>query len=153
MKHFACLAALGLLAFGAPNAFNGARAAQARGQARPLDVGPGQPLRRVLLDALRQRLQADVGQPVQFVVHRLRMQGDWAFYAGDIQTPSGRPIDFRRTRYAERVADGTFDGPSTVALLRRTGGRWRVVAFAVGATDVAEAGWPEEHGVPQALVE
>lgn len=115
------------------------------------DVPVGDPQRRVLLDTIRPTLQRDVGQPVQFVVDTLRIRGDWAFYAGRIQQPNGRPIDFSRTRYAELIAQDVFDGPTTYAVLRRTGGTWRLVDFVVGPTDVAYLNWPDDHGAPLAL--
>ncbi|ADL00899.1 hypothetical protein [Brevundimonas subvibrioides] len=115
-------------------------------------IGVGDPLRRPILDALRPSIQRDLGgQPVQFVVDRLRVQGDWAFYAGSIQQPGGRPIDFGRTRYASALENGVFDGPGTYALLRRSGGTWRVVTFVIGPTDVAWLAWPDEFNAPAAL--
>ena len=121
-------------------------------QAGPRNVPVGDPLRRPILDALRPAIQSDLGgQPVQFMVHRLRVQGDWAFYAGPIQQPNGRPIDFGKTRYASALENGVFDGPGTYALLRRQGGRWRVVTFVIGPTDVAWLAWPDEFNAPAAL--
>jgi len=116
------------------------------------DIGVGDPLRRSLLDTLRPAIQRDLGgQAVQFMVDRLRVQGDWAFYAGSIQQPNGRPINFSRTRYASALENGVFDGPGTFALLRRSAGAWRVVTFVVGPTDVAWLAWPDEFNAPAAL--
>lgn len=120
-------------------------------QSRTRDIGVGDPLRRPLLDALRPSIQRDLGQPVQFMVDRLRVQGDWAFFDGSVQQPNGRPIDFSRTRYREEIDEGFFDGPHTYALLRRSGNKWNVVSFVVGPTDVAYMGWPDEYGVPASL--
>ena len=127
-----------------------APAAVLQGTVRNIPVGD--PLRRPILDALRPAIQRDLdGQAVQFMVDRLRVQGDWAFYAGSIQQPNGRPIDFSRTRYASALENGVFDGPGTYALLRRSAGSWRVVTFVVGPTDVAYLDWPDAHGAPSAL--
>ncbi|MEQ7156506.1 hypothetical protein [Brevundimonas aurifodinae] len=122
-------------------------------QSAPRDIGVGDPLRRPLLDALRPAIEDDLGQPVQFMVDRLRVQGDWAFFAGSVQRPDGRPIDFSRTRYAEAVEEGFFDGPGTYGLLRRVGGRWRAEGFFVGPTDAAYLSWPDEQGAPASLFE
>lgn len=127
-------------------------AAPAVVQSAARNIGVGDPLRRPILDALRPALQRDLdGQAMQFVVDRLRVQGDWAFYAGSIQQPNGRPIDFSQTRYASALKNGVFDGPGTYALLRRSAGGWRVVTFVVGPTDVAWLGWSDAHGAPDAL--
>lgn len=122
-------------------------------QASNRNIAVGDPLRRLLLDAIRPGIQAEIGQPVQFVVDTLRTRGDWAFYAGRIQQPNGRPIDFARTPYAERLKQGVFDGPGTYAVLHRVSGRWQLVDFVVGPTDVAYLDWPEAHGAPTALFE
>lgn len=122
-------------------------------QTGPRSVRVGDPLRRPLLDALRTSVADELNQPVQFVVDRLKVQGDWAFFAGSVQRPDGRPIDFARAGYAEAIADGVFDGPSTYGLLRRQGGRWTVVVHVIGPTDVAWLGWHDEYGAPESLFE
>lgn len=122
-------------------------------QNRPSAVPVGDPRRRVLLDTIRPAIEGHIHQPVQFVVDKLQVQGDWAFYAGHIQQPNGRPIDFSRTPYAELIEEGVFDGPGTYALLRRTGGRWRLVDWVVGPTDVYYLGWPATEGAPETLFE
>ncbi|WP_051651344.1 hypothetical protein [Brevundimonas bacteroides] len=117
------------------------------------DVPVGDPLRRTLLDALRRPVEDEVNQPVRFVVDRLRVQGDWAYYAGEIQAPNGRAIDFTRAGFDEVIAEGMFDGPTTYGLLRRQGNRWRVVVHVIGPTDVAYLAWPGEYGAPASLFE
>jgi hypothetical protein len=121
-------------------------------QARNVPVGD--PLRRRLLDALRPAIQRDLGgQPVQFMVDRLRVEGDWAFFAGAVQQPNGRPIDFGRTRYASALENGVFDGPGMFGLLRRSGQGWQVVTFVIGPTDVAWLAWSDEYGAPMSVFE
>jgi hypothetical protein len=84
-------------------------------------------------------------------VHVLRNQGDWAFADVAPRTPAGKPIDFRKTRHAERLRLGMLDDDTVFALLRRNGRRWKVVTFAVGPTDVAWDGWDEDFGAPKSL--
>lgn len=124
--------------------------AQAPAAAR--DVGPTDPLRPVVLNALRPAIVADLGQSVKFVVATLRTQGDWAYVVARPQRPDGREIDFRATRYREAIDQGVFDGPTLYALMQRREQRWTVVDFVIGPTDVAWAGWPEEHGAPAAML-
>jgi hypothetical protein len=125
-----------------------AAAAQAAG---PRDIGATDPLRKVLLDALRPTIEKDLGQPVQFVVTTLRIQGNWAFADVKPLTPAGGKIDYMKTHHAERIREGVFGGGVVQALLRDDGGRWTVKDFTVGPTDVYYASWPEEFGVPYAL--
>ena len=122
-------------------------------QASPRAVPVGDPLRRALLNTLRAPIEDELDQPVQFMVDQLKVQGDWAFYAGSVQRPDGRPIDFARTRFAEAIAEGVFDGPTTYGLMHRVGGRWTVTVFVIGPTDVAYLGWPDEYGAPPSLFE
>lgn len=126
-----------------------AAAAAPTGYAR--DVGRADPLRKTLLAALRPAIERDLGHKLIFIVHVLRVEKDWAFADVVPRTPAGAPIDFTRTRHAERKREGMLDGDTIYALLRRTGGRWRVMAYAVGPTDVAWAGWHEEYGAPRTL--
>lgn len=122
-------------------------------QSAPRNIGVSDPLRRPLLDVLRPAIEDDLGQPVQFMVDRLSVQDDWAFFAGSVQQPDGQPIDFGRTRYAEAEREGYFDGPGAYGLLRRVDGRWRVEGFFVGPTDAAYLAWPDELGAPTSLFE
>jgi hypothetical protein len=144
----ALLLALGALAI--TGAGEPQRAAKA-GIAAARDIGASDPLRRTLLDMLRPTIERDVGQKVQFVVRVLRVQGPWAFAHVVPQTKAGAPIDYRRTRYAELIREGMFDGPDTFALLELRKGRWALRAFVTGPTDVTYAGWQEEFGAPNAL--
>ncbi|BBF69660.1 hypothetical protein [Sphingomonas bisphenolicum] len=121
--------------------------------ARASDIGVADPQRRVLLDALRPAIERDLGQKVQFVVRTLRRQDRWAFAHVVPQTRAGGAIDFRKTRHAERVREGIFDGPDVYALLEQKDGRWMVREFVVGPTDVAYAAWPDEFGAPAGLLQ
>ena len=79
------------------------------------------------------------------------MMGDWA--SGDVrlERPGGNSIDWRRTKYAKDFAGGMFDPSGSSFLLRRISGRWEVIEFATGPTDVAWDGWRMDHKLPTAL--
>ena len=116
------------------------------------DVGANDPLRKALLDTLRPNVERDLQQKsLIFVVHVLRAQGDWAFAEVAPRTRAGKPIDFSKTRHAERLRLGMLDDDTIYVLLRRKGGRWKVVTFVVGPTDVAWDTWGEEYGAPRSL--
>lgn len=102
--------------------------------------------------ALTPALSEDIGAPVSLSVQVSTMDGDWGWIVAQPWTTDGTQIDWSQTRYAERAREGVLDGNGTTyALLRRENGQWRVVEHAVGPTDVAWAGWAEEHGAPAAL--
>ncbi|HEX2892041.1 hypothetical protein [Vineibacter terrae] len=131
----------------APAAAQPARPGQG---APPRDIATADPLRKTLLDALRPAIERDLGLPVQFVVKTLRQQNDWAFAIVVPQARDGSQIDYRRTRYAEAIREGMFDGGTVFALLQKRD-QWTVRAFVIGPTDVAYAAWPDEYGAPYAL--
>ncbi len=116
-------------------------------------IGKSDPLRKPLLDGLRGPIEKDLGQPVQFVVSTLRVQGPWAFVIATPQTKAGQPIDYARTHYAQAIADGVFDGGTAFALLKSDAGTWSVKEFVIGPTDVAFLAWPDQHGAPASLFE
>jgi hypothetical protein len=98
--------------------------------------------RRALLDAARPPAEAALRQPVQFVVHALNRDDRWAFLYARMQRPGGGRIVRPRD-------DGMSD--DYAALLRREGAGWRIVATAVGPTDVAWEDWGRRYGAPAAV--
>ena len=107
------------------------------------------PEQDAMVAALAPRVQAEIGRPVSFTVTTMRVENDWGWLVAQPWTPDGAQIDWSQTRYAERAAQGVLDGGGTTyALLKREGGQWRVVDFAVGPTDVAWADWAQRHGAP-----
>ena len=112
---------------------------------------PGTPERRLLMDALRLRMQRELNRPMIFEVRQLRVLGDWAFAEVVPRKPDGSPFDYRGTSMEEAQREGAMDDAS-VALLRRTAGAWRVVRLVIGPTDVAWWGWEKETGAPRAVL-
>lgn len=106
--------------------------------------------RQAILDAARAPLQQTLGQPVQFVVHQLRIGGDWCFLYAQMRHPDGSAIDYASTSYVEAARQGGVS-QDYAALLHRDQDRWAVRAEVVGPTDPAWLAWPEEYKVPEAL--
>ena len=106
--------------------------------------------RAAILDAARQPVTKRLGKPVKFKVKRLERQGDWAFLIAAMQDAGGNPVSYAGTPLASAEAEGMVS-KDYVALLRLSGGKWRVVDNAVGPTDVIWADWAEKHGAPKAL--
>lgn len=104
----------------------------------------GTQLRRDLMDAMRPIGEWNLGAPVQFVVHELRVSGDVAFASVSMQRPGGQQIDISRTPLVLRDGqDPDFiDGSTFQALFKRSGNMWVPVRHATGATDVWYA-WQE----------
>ena len=100
--------------------------------------------RKALMNALRPLAEADLGDPVEFVVHDLRVSGDRAFASVQPQRPGGGEIDLEKTPGYIR-GDFTYDmmdGTHMQALYVRSGDTWVVMEHAIGAMDVWYAGEP-----------
>jgi hypothetical protein len=106
--------------------------------------------RVAILDTARQPVVRQLGKPVKFLVRTLNRDGDWAFLVATMQDAQGRPITYAGTPLASAEAEGMISR-DYVALLQRSGGRWRVVDQAVGPTDVAWEGWAVRYGAPAGL--
>jgi hypothetical protein len=108
--------------------------------ARSAEPPRGSALRQVVLDALRPRVERDIGPPVQFLIERINVEGPWAFVSATPQRLNGAPVDWSRTRYArDFAADAMSD--MILALLHHEGGAWRVREYALGPTDVTWVEW------------
>lgn len=106
--------------------------------------------RTAILDALRVPVEKDLKQKIQFSVSEFRSNGTWAFLSGEPQNSSGGRPNYRNTRYWEAVQSEAFDN-NFFALLKKTGGKWRVVTYAIGCTDVCYADWWKRHKAPKTI--
>ncbi|UVO50012.1 hypothetical protein M0208_05570 [Sphingomonas sp. SUN019] len=106
--------------------------------------------RSAILDRAREPVAAALGKPVLFRVRKLGLSGDWAFLHADMEERDGVPIDYTGTPRADDAAHGVVSR-TYAALLHRSGTEWRVVAHAIGPTDVAWADWSTRYGAPPAI--
>ena len=111
---------------------------------------PGSAERKAIADALRAPVEKELKQKVVFKIDHLKVSGDWAFLRGVPQRPNGSEVDYSTTAYRQRIEDGVFDD-WICALLRRKAGRWQVVKYVIGATDVVYEGWDEEYHAPSSI--
>lgn len=107
--------------------------------------------RKAILDALRSGLKPDLRLLPKLMVASLKQKGNFAFFAGRVRNAAGGNIDFRKTVYREALAEGLFDGDDTHALLKKTGGNWKVLAYAIGPTDVPWGCWWKEFKAPRVI--
>jgi hypothetical protein len=109
----------------------------------------GGPERTAIINALRVPVQKELKTAVQFKVDHLRVQSNWAFIGGYPQAKKGK-IDWNKTRYKVAIDEGAFD-EGVFALLRKKNGKWTVVKYVIGATDVPWVEWPQKYGAPKAI--
>lgn len=110
----------------------------------------GSPERKAILDALRVPVEKKLKQPVIFKIDHFKVQNGWAFLLGAPQKPDGGPLDYRGTVYQEAVDAGAFDD-GVVALLHNVNGKWKVVQYVIGATDVPYVEWDKTYKAPRAI--
>jgi len=121
--------------------------ASAQGARTP---APGSAERRGIAEALRAPVEKELKQKVVFKIEHLKVSGGWAFLRGVPQRPGGGKVDYSATPYQQRIEDGVFDD-WICALLRKRAGKWQVVKYVIGATDVVYEGWDEEYQAPSAI--
>ena len=111
----------------------------------------GSPERKAMLDVLRVPVERDLKQKVTFVADDFKVAGNWAFIGGRPQAADGGALDHRGTRYQGARDDGAFDD-NVFALLKKTSGKWRVVIYAIGCTDVCYLDWPSRYKAPKSIM-
>ncbi len=107
--------------------------------------------RAAILNALRVPVEKELKQKITFNVETFNVQGAWAFLSGEPLSAdgSGRP-NYKNTPYQEAINSDAFDN-NYFALLKKNGGKWKVVTFAIGCTDVCYATWWKDYKAPKAV--
>jgi hypothetical protein len=106
--------------------------------------------RTAILNALRGPVEKQLKQKISFSVESFNVQGAWAFLAGAPQTADGTQPNYKNTPYEEAFDSGAFDN-NFFALLKKTGGKWKVVTFSIGCTDVCYTTWWKDYRAPKAI--
>jgi hypothetical protein len=111
---------------------------------------PGSEDRAAIMDVLRVPCERDLKQKVIFQVQHLRIAGDFALARVVPLRPGGGEIDFSKTKYAELMEVGAFDGEGE-ALLRRGANGWKLLEWRFGASDTEVPMWFEKYRAPSSL--
>jgi hypothetical protein len=106
--------------------------------------------RTEILNALRVPVEKKLKQKISFSVSHFKVGRNWAFLSGEPQNARGGRPDYRKTPYRDAVDSGAFDN-NIFALLKKTGGKWTVVTYAIGCTDVCYLEWQTDHKAPKAI--
>ena len=123
---------------------------QALAQHQPHTPERGTTERQAITDALRVPVQKQLKQKVIFKIDHLKVYSGWAFMKGVPQQSSGGALDYRGTSYQKAIDAGAFDD-GIVALLRQRGGKWQVVRYVIGATDVPYVDWDRKYHAPSEI--
>jgi hypothetical protein len=108
---------------------------------KPTEIPKGSELRKALFEQLRPKISALVGGKKILFSGSLKAYRNWAFFTGETVDDDG-----------ESVPIGEFGNSDTAALWLRTEDGWRLVDSSGGHSDVFYEIWPEQFGVPKALL-
>ena len=106
--------------------------------------------RTEILNALRAPVEKELRQKIQFAVEHFNVRGNWAFLDGAPQNSLGGKPNYKNTEYQNAIDAGVFDN-NFFALLRKTGGKWKVVKYQIGCTDVCYLPWIKDYKAPKAI--
>ncbi len=110
----------------------------------------GSPERKAILDALRIPVERELKQPIVFAADHFNVTATWAFLGGQPQAPGGGAPNYRGTPYQKAKAADMFDN-NFFALLKKIAGKWKVVHYDIGCTDVCYADWWKRYKAPKAI--
>ncbi len=106
--------------------------------------------RAAILNALRVPVEKELKQKISFSVEKFNVSGVWAFLSGEPQNADGGRPNYQKTPYRQAIKADAFDN-NFFALLKKTGGKWKVVTYAIGCTDVCYATWWKDYKAPKAI--
>lgn len=104
--------------------------------------------RKAILDALRQPVQHDLKQAVEFVVSTMKASDKWVFVIANPRRPGGGSL-----RWAGTMCEGDQSHLVGALLQEKAPREWTVVAYDLCPTDVPWVDWPKEYGAPAGLFE
>ena len=106
--------------------------------------------RTAIMNALRVPVEKELRQKISLNVEIFNVQGVWAFLSGVPENPKGGNPNYKKTPYQKAIDVDSFDN-NFFALLKKTGGKWKIVTYAIGCTDVCYATWWEDYKAPKAV--
>jgi hypothetical protein len=106
--------------------------------------------RKAIFDALRVPIEKELKQKIIFAPSQFKVFNDWAFVGGEPLAKSGGKPDYKGTVYEEDVESDMFDN-NFFALLKKSDGRWKIIKYYIGCTDVCYLEWPKEYKAPKEI--
>lgn len=106
--------------------------------------------RAAILAALRVPVSKDLKQPVSFLATNFKARGNWAFIGGQARNAKGGEPNWKITEYQQQIDADSFED-NLFALLKKTGGKWRVVTYMIGCNDVCYLGWDRQYNAPKEI--
>jgi len=108
------------------------------------------PERTAIMNALRIPIEKELKQRVQLTIKHFKATDTWAFINGEPLSIKLVKPDYTGTPYQKAIDDGAFDN-NYQALLKKTAGKWKVVVYLIGCTDVCWLDWEKKHKAPKTI--
>lgn len=106
--------------------------------------------RTAIMNSLRVPVEKKLKKKTIFAVNNFRVQGNWAFLDGTPQKADGSAMEYSGTEYQNAIDAGMFDS-NFFALLKKTGGKWKIVTYQIGCTDICYLSWANDYKAPKAI--
>ena len=105
-----------------------------------------------ILKALSVPVSKDLKQKITFSTRAVNVQGNWAFVAGQARNDKGDEPNWKLTEYQKRIDVDAFED-NLFALLKQKNGKWSVITYMIGCTDVCYLDWNKQYKAPKAIFE
>lgn len=100
--------------------------------------------RLAIMNALRIPVEKELKQKVHFTINHFKITDTWAFISGEPLTLKLTKPDYAGTIYQKAVDEDMFDN-NYQALLKKTAGKWKLVVYKIGCTDVCWLDWNKTY--------
>lgn len=104
--------------------------------------------RMAIMNAIRMPVEKELKQRVQFTIKHIKANDMWAFVMGEPLDLKAAQPNYDGTRYKTAIDAGAFDN-NYQALLKKTAGKWKVVNYMIGCTDVCWLDWDKKYKAPK----
>ncbi len=108
--------------------------------------------RAAILAALSAPVSKELKQKITFSEPVFRVKNNWAFVNATAQNAKGGDVNWKITAYRAMVENGDFE-QGIPALLKKTGGKWRVVKYLMNCHDVCYLDWSRKYKAPKEIIE
>jgi hypothetical protein len=106
--------------------------------------------KKAALEALNATITKKMTLTTQLELADYQTYANYAFVVAAVRQANGKPVDFTKTPFKKEYQGGVFS-EDVFGVLKYDNGKWKVIDYSLGATDVPYGCWWKEHNIPKAL--